>query len=108
MSQKAIFIDVDDTLVRSAGAKRIPITSSVELVRDLRRQGATLYLWSTGGGEYARNAARELGIEDCFDGFLPKPHALIDDVPIEKWRLHQLHPNEASSKGAEGMLRSMS
>jgi hypothetical protein len=30
------------------------------------------------GAEYA-NAAEELGIADCFAGFLPKPTLIIDD-----------------------------
>jgi hypothetical protein len=39
----AIFVDVDDTLVRSFGSKRIPITAMVALVRDLNDSGAALY-----------------------------------------------------------------
>jgi hypothetical protein len=35
-----VFVDVDDTLVRSAGSKRIPITSVVERVAGLKRAGA--------------------------------------------------------------------
>jgi hypothetical protein len=57
-----VFVDVDDTLVRSAGTKRIPIASVAERVRALRDAGATLYCWSTGGAEYARSAAIELGL----------------------------------------------
>lgn len=32
MSQRVIFVDVDDTLVRSAGSKRIPISTVIEKV----------------------------------------------------------------------------
>lgn len=39
-----VFVDVDDTLVRSAGSKRIPITSVTERVAALKQAGATLYL----------------------------------------------------------------
>lgn len=58
----AIFVDVDDTLVRSFGSKRIAIGAMVERVQGLHAQGAELYCWSSGGREYAQQSARELGI----------------------------------------------
>jgi cation transport ATPase len=80
------FIDVDDTLVRSIGAKRIPMPRVVERVRRLHREGAMLYLWSAGGADYARKSAQELGISDCFVAFLPKPNLIIDDQAVADWR----------------------
>jgi FMN phosphatase YigB (HAD superfamily) len=62
-----IYVDVDDTLVRSAGTKRIPIPAVIASVRSLKASGARLFLWSTGGAEYARATALELEIADCFD-----------------------------------------
>ncbi len=81
-----VFVDVDDTLVRSFGTKRMPMTSVIAKVRALHREGHTLYLWSTGGADYARASARELGLEDCFISFLPKPQVIIDDQPPAEWR----------------------
>lgn len=104
MAPKVVYFDVDDTLVRSAGSKRIPITSMVSLVRQLRDHGAVCYLWSTGGADYAREAARELGIDDCFVAFLPKPHALVDDISIADWKFLEFHPNEAGSLTAQELL----
>lgn len=101
-----IYVDVDDTLVRSFGAKRIPISEMVARVRVLCDEGATLYCWSSGGGAYAEAAARELGIHDCFVGFLPKPHVLIDDVRLSAWPERvELHPNEARNTSTT-LLRS--
>ena len=96
-----VYVDVDDTLVRSFGSKRIPMTEVVEHVRDLSRQGVVLYAWSSGGGDYARSSAAELGIEGCFAAFLPKPNVMIDDQPPAEWRrtLH-VHPAEARSQTA--------
>ena len=96
MKNPVIYVDVDDTLLRSFGAKRIPMSASVEAVRLLHGQGVRLYCWSSGGGDYARRSAEELGLEACFEAFLPKPEGLLDDVAIEKWGLRQWHPNEAS------------
>ena len=93
------YVDVDDTLVRSFGSKRIPMTEMVRHVRELSGDGVALYAWSSGGGEYARESAKELGIEDCFKAFLPKPNVIIDDQAVADWRrLIHVHPAEASSK----------
>lgn len=92
-----VYVDVDDTLVRSAGTKRIPIPAVIRHVRALKAQGAILYLWSTGGADYARATAAELGLSDCFEAYLPKPHLIIDDQEVAEWReCRQLHPMQVS------------
>lgn len=75
----AIYVDVDDTLIRSVGTKRIPIPATVALVKALSERGAALFLWSRGGATYAREVAEELKVADCFEAFLPKPQLLLDD-----------------------------
>ena len=93
-----VFVDVDDTLIRSAGTKRIPITPVAQRVAALKEAGATLYCWSTGGAEYAREVARELGLEDCFVAFLPKPTIMLDDQAPAEWRLcRHVHPFNVGS-----------
>ena len=93
--QQIAYIDVDDTLVRSVDAKRIPIPSTVAKVKELKASGWLLYCWSSGGADYARESAIELGIEECFSGFLPKPTLMIDDVDPRNWRnLSIIHPAE--------------
>jgi cation transport ATPase len=95
VSKSLVYFDVDDTLVRSAGSKRIPIPAVVERVRSLHAKGITLYLWSSAGADYARSTAAELGISSCFAGFLPKPTHIVDDQHITKWSgLVHLHPNQ--------------
>jgi cation transport ATPase len=95
MSKAVVYFDVDDTLVRSAGTKRVPIPAAVARVRSLHAAGVTLYLWSSGGEAYARASAAELGISSCFAGFLPKPTHIVDDQHITQWPdLTHLHPNE--------------
>lgn len=103
-----VYVDVDDTLVRSFGSKRIAMRAVIDRVRSLHAEGAVLFCWSSGGGEYARESAIELGLEDCFAGFLPKPHVAIDDVRLEDWReLVQLHPNEAPTRESDAIRREL-
>jgi len=92
--KSVIYIDVDDTLIRSFGTKQIPMPRSADYVRRMHAEGHVLYCWSRGGAEYSRNVASMLGISTCFVGFLPKPDIVVDD------RLGQLldhcefiHPN---------------
>ncbi len=97
-----IFVDVDDTLVRSAGSKRFPMRSMIERVLELHGAGMRLYCWSSGGAGYAHRSAVELGLADCFVGFLSKPDLLIDDQPsVPGKTLACLHPNEAASMSVE-------
>ena len=96
-ASEIVFVDVDDTLVRSAGPKRMPISAVVDRVRALKQAGATLYC-CTGGAEYARASAKEVGLEDCFVSFLPKPTIMIDDQPPVAWRLCRcVHPFNVAS-----------
>lgn len=94
-----IYVDVDDTLVRHAGSKQIPMPSVIQHVRDLHEGGAVLYCWSTGGAEYAERMAGDVGLAGCFTAFLPKPHVLIDDQAVEDWRqTTQVTPSETASR----------
>ena len=97
-----VFVDVDDTLVRSAGSKRIPIPSVSQHVRDLHAQGAVLYCWSAGGADYARQTAQELGLAECFTAFLPKPNVVIDDQRMTEWpRCAFIHPSSCSGRSID-------
>ncbi|WP_367872538.1 hydrolase [Luteolibacter sp. Populi] len=80
-----IYVDVDDTLIRTVGTRRIPIPAVIEHVRRLKSDGAELYLWSAGGAAYCEEIAEELGIRDCFVAFLPKPRIIIDDQEVRDW-----------------------
>lgn len=97
-----VYVDVDDTLVRSFGSTRIPMPSVIQHVRELKQQGAQLFCWSSGGADYARQSAEELGIADCFTAFLPKPDVLLDDQAVSDWRrLVQVHPGACGGQTVE-------
>ena len=94
-----VFVDVDDTLVSTVSGKRIPMPESIRHVRALFDSGVVLYCWSSGGGDYAKASAEELGLAHCFRGFLPKPHVMMDDEHPAKWRrLLVAHPSSFGSK----------
>ncbi len=99
-----VSVDVDDTLIRSFGSKRMPMNSTVALVRELKQHGVALYCWSSGGADYARLSAEEVGLGDCFITYLPKPHAMLDDVNVERWNMLQLHPAECTSLTADELV----
>ena len=102
-----IYVDVDDTLVRSFGSKQIAMSATQEYVRKLHAAGATLYCWSSGGAEYAKNYAEKAGLADCFIAYLPKPQVLLDDMLIQDWELLQLHPNQCRSQPGDELLQQL-
>jgi hypothetical protein len=99
-----IYVDVDDTLVRHAGSKSIPIIRVIDQVRRMHARGFSLYCWSTGGAEYAQRIATDLGVSECFTAFLPKPTILIDDQEISTWLLKSLHPSQVDDALLDSLL----
>ena len=93
MTPLYVYVDVDNTLVRSFSGKRIPISSTINHIRELKRDGAILYCWSSVGADYAKAISKELNLLDVFTAFLPKPHIAIDDREINQWKyFQQVHP----------------
>lgn len=102
------YVDVDDTLIRSVGSKRIPMSGVVAHVRSLKEEGAILYCWSTGGADYARQSAEEVGLHDCFVDFLPKPNILVDDREVKEWRTCiTIHPLNSAGQTLDSYREKM-
>jgi hypothetical protein len=78
MKNVNVFVDVDLTLVDELGALR---PGAADALRRLKDHGCRLFLWTSGGAEYARTVAATYGLSDLFDAFLPKPDIVIDDMP---------------------------
>jgi hypothetical protein len=96
-----VYVDIDDTLIRSIATKRIVIPRAIEHVRSLSQAGVRLFCWSSGGADYARRSAEEVGLSDCFVAFLPKPQVLLDDQHPNEWRrLLHVHPAQAGNSTA--------
>ena len=103
-----IFVDVDETFVRNYGKKRIPMPHVIEHIKELKKDGAIMYCWSSGGAAYAEASAKEFGIEQCFIGFLPKPEIMIDDLKFTQWRdLLEIHPNACHSQTLESYKKTI-
>lgn len=99
MKSLVIYVDVEGTLINSVGNKAVPIDAVINHVRELYEHGALLYCWSSAGAEFAKQTATKVGLEACFQAFLPKPNVLIDDISIENWRkLLQIHPSKCTNK----------
>jgi hypothetical protein len=58
MQRLIIYVDVDDTLVRSTGSKRIPIPATIEHFRQLALEGADS-ICGAGVGQPTRNRQRK-------------------------------------------------
>ena len=43
MAPRSIFVDVDDTFMRSFGSKRIPIDATVQAIKQLASAGVQLF-----------------------------------------------------------------
>lgn len=101
-----IYVDVDDTLIRTVGTRRIPIPEVIEHVRRLKADGAELYLWSAGGSRYCEEIADELGLRECFKAFLPKPRIIIDDQEVRDWVFcTTFHPSTCGGRSLEDYFR---
>jgi len=99
MQSLVIYVDVEGTLINSFGNKTIPIGPVVKHIRELYDHGAILYCWSSAGADFAKEAAINVGLEDCFQSYLPKPNVLIDDIRMENWSsLLQIHPTNCVTK----------
>jgi phosphoglycolate phosphatase-like HAD superfamily hydrolase len=99
-----IYVDVDDTMIRSVGSKIIPIPSVISKIKSLNAAGVTLYCWSRGGEEYAIRVLDELGIRSCFEKVLSKPDILVDDESLDDLmkKIQMIHPSEFLSYDGPG------
>ena len=78
MKNVNIFVDVDLTLVDANG---ILLEGASAALIKLKQKDCHLFLWSTAGGDYARAIAAQHGMTELFEGYVPKPDIVIDDMP---------------------------
>lgn len=98
-SGKALFCDVDDTLIfweeprkdllsnLAKDGKLVEINGTmyeknIKVIENLKRhfdRGHLVFVWSHGGGEWAKTAVEALGIGSFVTATMPKPDWVIDD-----------------------------
>lgn len=96
--EPTVFFDVDDTLVLwgsyhghhpdpravafdcyGTEYKLLPHFKHIELLKDLKKQGYKIIVWSAGTAPWAREVVRGLGLEEYVDHILSKPTFYVDD-----------------------------
>lgn len=118
-STRAVFFDVDDTLViwdwkqynpnhndlvkivnENSGCMEMvmPHERHITLMRQFKARGHTVYVWSAGGADWAAQVCKVLDIENVVDYVIDKPNWYVDDLNSADWMKKPifLHPTDAS------------
>ncbi len=95
-TKTTIYTDVDGCLIFWPGPKKgstrysrrtgelpVPNNKIVSYLRQKYTEGFTIILWSMGGAEHCKWAAKLCGMEDIVSKYLVKPGTLVDDN--HKW-----------------------
>lgn len=117
---RSVWCDVDNTLViwdwqevSPDGVGCIDITDPsdkvsvrvyvhnrhVELLKQFKARGHTVWVWSQGGSAWAAAVCTALGLENIVDEVVDKPSWYIDDLPASVWMkapiyLDPMNPNK--------------
>lgn len=82
---------VKDPLTRHRSIKRYVHEPMVRLLKEEIHRGATVFVWSRGGYEWAAEVLKALKIKSTKLYVLSKPHAYFDDIPIEQWLTNRVY-----------------
>ena len=100
MSDIFVYFDVDRTLVFGpndpkpknpgptvdiGGVSFVTSAKHTQEIKTFYARGHTVVVWSAGGAEWARAVCEALGVLDCVDFCLSKPHWFVDDAKAEKF-----------------------
>jgi len=86
-SIRSLAFDENGRLIMKEGTEEdvfIPIHSNVDQLKEHKRRGHSVVVWSAGGAEWAAQSVRMLGIEDYVDVAIDKPSFLYDDKEFEE------------------------
>lgn len=97
-----IYVDVDDTLIRTLGTKRVPIPTAISHVRALHTQGAVLYLSAVAVNNMLGECAR-YGYRGMLRRILAKTsNSKFDDQQVSEWRYcRTVHPSNCGETSME-------
>lgn len=99
-----IYFDVDDTLViwqvnppedfmdrivmiaDATGPVAVqPHTKHIKLLKEHKKNGDIIVVWSQGGSDWAEAVVKGLKLEEYVDLIIAKPALYYDDLPPEQW-----------------------
>jgi len=104
-----LFCDVDDTLVLYRAPEDYPGTkvtikfennlyggfssestlavneAAIEALKDHKRKGAIIVVWSQGGWDWAESVVKALKIDKLVDYVVEKPSVVFDDLSMGVW-----------------------
>jgi phosphoglycolate phosphatase-like HAD superfamily hydrolase len=116
-SEQLICVDVDDTLIIHRKAKKSdtivcftdPYDKAqryvtvhkphVKILKDRKRRGATIVVWSQSGYKWAEAVVKALQLQDYVDYVASKPVAIIDDKPASDWLAERIYLDPNSKYG---------
>jgi hydroxymethylpyrimidine pyrophosphatase-like HAD family hydrolase len=78
-SDKALFCDVDDTLITWDLDKWYPNTKVVDLIKRFNSRNQPVIVWSAGGYEWAQTVVDALQIQEFVTLVMAKPAWFCDD-----------------------------
>lgn len=101
-NEKVLFVDVDDTLVmwKKFGTdeavlipdayskeelKGYPNRNNIRLLKEKKRRGYTVIVWSQGGYKHAESVVLALKLKSFVDFVMTKPTCYVDDIPVCSW-----------------------
>jgi hypothetical protein len=84
----------------------IPIQANIDQLKEHKRRGHTVIVWSAGGGEWAAKAIKMLNLENYVDLAIDKPTSIYDDKALEDFMPKvQFCIDEEVSKVVEKLLK---
>ena len=101
---KFVYFDVDDTLVdwnRRDTPNSVmfedlsgtfwslePKWDVIRKLKEHKRNGDTVIVWSQGGWDWAKEVVKTLRLESYVDAVITKPHVFYDDLPATRFMEH--------------------
>jgi len=95
------YFDVDDTIIKHYSSFEeleskgvfleyskltvVPHKRHIEDLKNMKKKGFTVIVWSQGGEEHACDVVKTLGLEDFVDATMTKPSVYWDDLKANEF-----------------------
>lgn len=85
----SVMVESDDGVLVTRPHKK-----HIELLKDLKRAGFKIVVWSQGGSDHAERVVKALKLEEFVDLVIAKPEAYVDDIPFEQQYIKRIFKEE--------------